>query len=180
MACDRHNLRMTGLHRQHGFSLIEALIFIVTLGVAAAAILGVFAQAGGDAGRLHSRFVAQRIAQSYLQEVMARPARCGSLTPGDGPGPEAGETRASPYDNVNDYQGYDSALAGGIRFPSGQAVDIDADGQADLSGYRLRIAVTPYAYAGVPAADGLLVSVSVRTPTGEDVRLNGLRLCYRS
>lgn len=165
---------------QSGASLLEAILFIVVLGVAGAAVVGVYAQAGRDGARLGARFEAQQIAHALMQEVLARPARCGSLTPADGFGPEAGETRASPYDNVNDYHGYDSQADGGLRFPSGPRLDIDGDGGDDLAGYRARVQVVATPFGGVPGPDSLRVTVSVTPPVGEPVVLDALRLCYRS
>lgn len=165
---------------QQGATLIEAILFIVILGVAGAALIGVYAQAGRNGALLSAQAEARHIAHALMQEVLARPARCGSLTPADGPGPEAGETRASPYDNVNDYHGYDSQAAGGLRFLSGEVVDADADGHNDLMAHRARISVTPQPFGGVPPQDGLRVTVTVTPPVGGPVVLEAWRFCYRT
>lgn len=157
---------------QIGATLIEALLFIVLVGIAGAAIVGVFGQAGRDAGALGTHFEAHRIAQAFLQEVLARPARCAAA--GEGWGPEAGETRAA-YDHVNDYHGYDVQ---GVRFPSSEAVDLDGDGVNDLRDYRVRITVTQPGLGGIPATDTLRVSVRVDHAAGETVQAEAWRFCY--
>ncbi len=163
---------------EQGYTLMEALVFIIILGIAATTLLAVYAFAGRNAGAQGAQFEARQIAYAFVQEALARPVRCGDATPGDAPGPEAGETRATPYDHVNDYDGFDSQSAGGIRFLSGQPVDAEADGNPDLQGYRVRISVVPYAIAPVPANDAWRVTVRVTPPVGAEVVMDAVRICY--
>jgi MSHA pilin protein MshD len=102
------------------------------------------------------------------------PANC----PGSGLGPEAGETRsvvgtATPFDNVSDYNGFDSVPVGGIRDLSGAPI-------AALAGYRAQICVTQQALGAIPATDALLVEVRVDGPAGTNtfVVLHGYRVRY--
>ncbi|MCX7672152.1 MAG: hypothetical protein N2Z63_00920 [Thiobacillaceae bacterium] len=172
-------MRPMGQPGERGATLIEAVIFMAIIGVAAAAIVGVYAQAGRAGAELATRFEAQQLAHALMQEVLARPARCGSLTPGEAFGPEPGETRATPFDHVNDYHGFDTGTAG-PRFLSGEMVDADGDGRNDLAGYRVRVSVRPLVYGGVPAVDSLRVTVTVTPPAGADVVLEALRFCHLS
>lgn len=166
--------------REQGFTLVEALLFMIILGIAATTLLAVYAFAGRSSANLGPQFEARQIAYALVQEVLARPLRCGSATPGDAPGPEAGETRATPFDNINDYHGFDSQSAGGVRFLSGQPVDVDADGNNDLQGHRAHIRVVPLAIAPVPASDAWRVTVSVTPPVGAEVVMDAVRFCYRT
>lgn len=163
-----------------GYTLVEALAFIVILSIAAASLLAVYAFASRGSTDLVPQFEARQIAQALIQEVLARPVRCGRSTPSDSPGPEPGETRATPYDNVDDYHGFDTQSAGGIRFLSGEPVDIDGDGNNDLQGYRAQIRVVPFTIAPVPLNDAWRVTVRVTPPVGGDVVMDAVRICYRS
>lgn len=169
---------IVGRQDQCGLTLIELLLFIVIVGVAATAMLTVFAGLGRSSASLLPEVQAQVLAAGMMQEILARPAFCGSSTPADGLGPEAGETRATPYNNANDYHGYDSDAAGGIAFMDGVPLDTDANGHADFAGYRVQVAIASATLPPVPAADTQQVTVTVTPPVGAPVRLDAVRLCY--
>jgi Tfp pilus assembly protein PilV len=96
-------------------------------------------------------------------------------------GPEPGETRYSattPFDNVNDYHGFDSntAVPSGIR-------NIDGTLIAGLAGYRATVSVTgqPLGTIGNDALgnpQSLLITVTVTGPGNTSVTLNGYRTRY--
>jgi MSHA pilin protein MshD len=93
-------------------------------------------------------------------------------------GPEAGETRygaASPFDNVSDYNGYDSNTEAppGIR-------DLNGTQIAGLGGYRAQVSVSAQGIDVVPAAEALLIRVTVDGPAGTNVQvvLDGYRVRY--
>lgn len=178
--CNRRAIR--------GLTLIELLIFIVVVGVAATAILAVMGSLTRQSAALLPEKQAQAVAAGLLDEILAQPytfcdpdapnaatataataAACGG-PPESGLGPEAGETRggATPFDNVNDYNGY----AGAVGFPDGSAV-------AGLPGYTVQVQVQGAgAIAGVPAAQTLRVIVTVSGPTGQLARQEGVRIRY--
>jgi MSHA pilin protein MshD len=170
------NLR-THISDQHGLTLIELLIFIVIVGIAATAILGVFGNLTRSSASMLPDKQAQAIAAGMMQEILARSAFCGSGTPADPSnpgGPEGAETRATPFNNVNDYNGFDSNPAG-ISFLDGTAL------AANLPGYRVQVAVNGNTtVAGVGGGDALHVIVRVTHPTGAEARLDGVRFCYAS
>lgn len=169
---------------QRGLSLVELLIFIILLGVAATAMLNVFGSLARNSASLLPDKQAQAIAASLLAEVMAQPftfcdpndgnaataaspAGCASLP--EATGPEAGETRGgvSPFDNVNDYAGFGPVA---VSFPDSSTV-------AGLGGYTMQVAVASAgAIAGVPAAETLRVTVTVTAPGGAITRLDGVRI----
>lgn len=96
-------------------------------------------------------------------------------------GPEPSETRYSttlPFDNVNDYHGFDSntAVPSGIR-------NIDGTLIAGLEGYRVTVSVTGQALGGIGNdANGnpqsLLIGVTVAGPGNTTVTLHGYRTRY--
>ena len=124
---------------ERGLTLIELLIFIVIVGIAATAILGVFGSLTRNSASLLPDKQAQAIAASMLEEVLAQPftfcdpndanastaasvAGCASpLLRENNLAPEAGELRggASPFDNVNDYNGFGPVA---VSFPDNSGV----------------------------------------------------------
>jgi MSHA pilin protein MshD len=163
---------------QSGLTLIELMVFIVIVGVAATAILGVFGNLTRASANLLPEKQAHAIAAGMMQEILARTPYCGTSTPadpGNPGGPEGGETRATPFNNVNDYQGFDSNVAGGVTFLDGTAL------AASLPGYRVRVTVngtTPVAGVGGASGDAMIVTVRATPPMGAEARLDGVRFCY--
>jgi len=113
--------------------------------------------------------------------VLKPGSSCGTLA--EAIGPEAGETRYSatlPFDNVNDYHGFDSNVAQsgltGIR-------NIDGTLIAGLEGYRATVSVAGQALGAIGNdANGnpqsLLITVTVTGPGNTTVTLNGYRTRY--
>ena len=171
-----------------GISLIELLVFIVVVGVAVTGVLSVYSQSARSSADPMVRKQAVAIAESLLEEVLAKPytycdpddanaetaassADC-ATTP-EIPGPEnASESRyadLTPFDNVNDYDGFSMA---GI-------VDLSGNAVAGLDGYSATIQVQPAgAFNGVPAGETLLVTVTVTGPGNHSVSLSGYRTRY--
>ncbi len=186
---------MCTLNRQSGLSLVEVIIFIVLVGVAIAGVLGVMNTVASHSSDPMVRKQAMAIAEALLEEVQLMPMTycdpddANVLTASSGAvcavaannqtasAPQAGETRYSlttPFDNVADYNGFDTSTAtpSGIR-------SINSDAALGLEGYRASVSVAPAALAGtgytVAAPNALLVTVSVTGPAGESVRLQAYR-----
>lgn len=191
--------------RQSGISLIELVMFVVIVGVAVAGVLSIFNIATQKSADPAARKQLQAIAEAMLQEVQLMPftycdpddanaATASAATVGgancattvEAIGQEAGETRynaASPFDNVNDYHGFDTATAA----PPGIA-DLSGNVIGGLAGYRAQVAVTAQALgpggSQVAANDGngqpqsLLIDVTVTSPRGETLSLSGYRTRY--
>ncbi|MFN0318434.1 MAG: type II secretion system protein [Burkholderiales bacterium] len=180
---------------QRGLSMVEVIIFIVLVGVAIAGVLGVMNTVVSRSSDPMVRKQAMAIAEAMLEEVQLMPMTycdpddANVLSAANGAGcasaannettsaPQAGETRyspATPFDNVADYNGFDTSTA----VPSGIR-DIGGTAMAGLDGYRAVVSVAPAALAGagytVAATNALLVTVSVTGPTGESVRLQAYR-----
>ena len=174
--------------RARGLSLIELVVFIVVLAVGVTGVALLFNQMTRSSVDPVVRKQALAIANSLLEEVELQPftycdpddpavrtatSAAACATP-EAIGPEAGETRyADPrFDNVNDYNGF--AMSGGIR-------DITNTAVPGLGGYSASVSVQPLTageLSGVPASEGLRITVSVSGPANVNVVLQGYRLRY--
>jgi MSHA pilin protein MshD len=174
---------------ERGLSLIELLVFIVVVGIAVTGVLSVFSLNARTSADPVVQKQALAIADSLLEEVLAKPytycdtddanvetasstAGCATMAE-TAMAPEAGETRYSnltPYDNVNDYNGF--AMTG-IVDPSGNAVP-------DLNGYTASVQVQtpPVPLTNIPAGETLFVTVTVTGPGNHSVTLSGYRTRY--
>ena len=173
--------------RERGFSLLEAVIFIVVLGIGIAGMAVLYNQLTLSSVDPLIRKQALAIANSLMEEIQLRaftycdpddplvftaasPAGCG--TP-EGIGVEGGETRyADPrFDNVSDYHGFSMA----------SIVDANNNPVAGLTGYSASVSVANAGGdfpGGIPADAALLVTVTVAGPGNVSVSLQGYRLRY--
>lgn len=171
-----------------GVTLVEVIMFIVIVGVAAGGILMVFANTSRASADPLIRKQALAIAESLIEEVRQMPftfcdpddANASTATGAfvgvngcaatvEAMGPEAGETRfapLTPFDNVNDYNGF--AMAGGI-------LDITGATIAGLGAYSAAVAVTPLVFGGIAATDAQQIIVTVTGPGNITVTLDGIR-----
>ena len=188
-------------NREHGLSLIELVVFIVIVALAVTGVLAALNVATrGSADPLIEK-QALAIAEALLEEVQLMPftycdpddpnaatatstAECtAGMSEDTLPlGPEAGETRTSatnPFDNVSDYNGYDTnaEVPPGIKDIGGAAI-------GGLASYRATITVAQQgipAFGGSPAippTDALLITVAVAGPGNTSVTLHGYRTRY--
>ena len=182
---ERFSARRSGCR---GVSLVEVIMFIVIVGIAAGGILMVFANTTRASADPLIRKQALAIAESLLEEIRLMPftfcdpddANASTATGAfvgaggcaaavEAMGPEAGETRyapLTPYDNVNDYNGL--AMAGGI-------LDITGATITGLDAYSVAVAVTPLAFGGIAAAEAQQITVTVTGPGNIAVTLDGVR-----
>lgn len=142
-----------------GFALVEAVIAITIVAIAATTILAQVSQANIQSGRSLVQAQAALLANGYLGEIAARPF--------DDPDGVDGEGTRRLFDDVDDYNGL---------------TDIGArDGNGNLipggNRFTTRVAVTrSSALPGVPAADTLLVTVTVTDPAGAAMTMTAVRL----
>lgn len=178
--------------RQHGLSLIELLVFIVVVGIAVTGVLQVYSSTSRTSADPMVRKQAMAVAESLLEEVLSKPytycdpddAQADTATGAFiGPtgcattteaaiGPEAGETRYSnttPFDNINDYNGFTMA---GIR-----GLDNVAIPGLGLYAATIRVQAAG-AFNGIPAGNTLLVTVTVTAPGNQNIVLSGYRTRY--
>jgi MSHA pilin protein MshD len=182
---NQHEIR--NLRRQdRGFSLVEAVVFIVVIGVGLAGAIMAISTATQDSVDPLIRKQALAIAEALLDEIESMPftycdptdanattaaSAAGCATLPEVMGPEPGETRYSvttPFNNVNDYNGF---TMNPIR-------DISNNAITGLGNYTAAVAVAPAGFGVVPAASGLLVAVTVTGPSNTTVRVEGYRAQY--
>ena len=201
--CTRKPLRRSpAVRNTHGLTLIELIIFILVVSIA---LLGVLLALNIGTQRSSDPLVRKQvlaIAEALLEEVelmpitlcdpndahvttatsntvnAADPTQCASLP--EAMGPEAGESRYSvgaPFDNVNDYDGFDTAAAvpPGVR-------DITGSPVPGHDAYRATVSVQPAALGNaafsVPANAAYTITISASGPGGESVTVEGRRARY--
>jgi len=150
--------------RQHGVSLIEAVLFIVVVSIALVVVLKAFDVANQGSANPVLRRQALAIAESLLDEISFKDF---ANPPGGFAGPYNAATR-SQFDDVMDYNGLSLA---GISTLSGAPL-------TGLSGYNARVAVAAAAFGMVPASAGYRISVTVTDPSGSQLVLDGYRANY--
>ncbi|WP_256659182.1 prepilin-type N-terminal cleavage/methylation domain-containing protein [Pseudomonas sp. A-1] len=152
------------MKRQCGMTLVELVIAIVIVGIAAAALYSAMASIGGRSADPMLRQQSLAVAEAYLEEILARDF----LDPASHAQCPAPPVARADFDNVCDYAGLDDAGAHG------------ADGApiAGLQGYRVRVAVAPQVFNGLSTAAALQVVVTVEAPDGQQLTLSGWRTCY--
>ena len=196
--------RCSSWHRVRGLSLVEVIVFIVVVGVAVAGVLAALNVSTRASADPMIQKQALAIAEAVLEEVQLMPFTycdpddpqaatalsagvganaCSAAASVENPGPEANppygpESRlgaTTPFDNVNDYNGF--SVGPGIVDMTGAAI-------AGLDGYTAAVSVASQAFAAfgggraIPAADVLLVTVTVTGPANTTAVLHGYRVRY--
>ena len=196
--------RFSSLRRAAGLSLVEVIVFIVVVGVAVAGVLAALNVSTRASADPVIQKQALAIAEAVLEEAQLMPftycdpddpqaatalnagigaTGCSAAASVENPGPEATppygpESRVSattPFDNVNDYNGF--SMGPGIIDLTGAAI-------AGLDGYTATVSVASQAlpaFGGgraIPAADALLITVTVTGPGNTTAVLHGYRVRY--
>jgi MSHA pilin protein MshD len=159
--------------RGRGVTLIEVLIFILIVSVALAAILNLLTLTVAHSGDPLVRRQSLAVGESLIQEIDSVPFAQNDPRTGaaEAIGPESGESRGSntaPFDDPRDYSGYSET---GITTPDGTPIP-------GLSSYSATASAAQQSVGNIPAADGLLVTVTVTGPSGEPMALSSFRALY--
>jgi MSHA pilin protein MshD len=145
--------------RQAGFTLIEAIVAIVVIGVALAGLLlAVNASVRGSADPVVQRQLLA-VAQQYMEEVQLQPWATAAN------GAPAGCARDT-FNDLLDYHGY-----------SGDVCAVDGTAIAALAGTTVNISVADGTLGGVAAARRITVTVA---RGGQSVTLTGWRTDHAS
>jgi MSHA pilin protein MshD len=144
--------------RESGATLIELIIAIVVISIAASAVLGVLSSTVGRSADAMVLSQAVSIAEAYLEEISLK-----SFADPDG---VDGEAMRASFDDVDDYNGLVDL---GARDQFGTAL-------APLSQYTVTVTVgATTALAGVPGVDAERIDVRVSYPGNGIVALTGYK-----
>jgi len=153
------------MRRQSAFTLIEIIVTIVVISIAATALIGVFANTVRGSADPVIQQQATTIAEAYLEEIMLRAF---NDPQGGETGNDEGEAGRADYDDVKDYR----SLA------AGPAADQFGNPVAALAAYTVTVTITNTALDVVPAADSLQVDIDVAHPAIGNITLSGFRTRY--
>lgn len=145
---------------QHGFTLVELVIFIVMVSAGLAGILSVMNTVVKSSADPMVRKQTTAIAESLLEEILLK----SYSNPPDG---YSGTSRAE-FDDVGDYDGYSTSA--GIVDQAGAPV-------AGLAGYNVSPATTVVSSSDLNGLAAKKITVSVTGPGGA-VSLSGYRSNY--
>jgi len=144
--------------QQQGVTLVELLVSIVIVSIAASGVLGVLSMTTAASADPMIRHQAAAIAEAYLEEIMLKP-----IADPDGVDGEAART---DYDDLDDYNGLADI---GARDQFGAPI-------AGLGNYNVAVAVSPSAaLPGVPLADALRIDVVVTNGVDINFTLSSYR-----
>ena len=149
------------MRAQRGVTLIELVVAITIVAVAAVAILGALSFITSRGADTMIRQQAVAIADAYLEEILLQPvaAPSGAATP----------TSRASFNDVDEYNGL---------------VDVGAYDQfgnalPSLAAYTVSVAVVQTsALPGISAANARRIDVTVTGPAGISVLLSGYRTNY--
>ena len=146
------------IDRERGVTMIELIVSIVVIAIAASAVLGVLSRTVGRSADAMALSQAVSIAESYLEEI--------TLKPFDDPDGVDGETSRADFDDVDDYDGLVDA---GARDQFGNSL-------APLAQYTVAVTVaSSAALSGVPGADTRRIDVVVTYAPSVRVALSGYK-----
>ncbi len=153
------------MRRQNAFTLIELIVTIVVIGIAATALMSVFTNMSRGSADPVIQQQATTIAEAYLEEILLRSF---DDPQGSESGTTEGEAGRAEYDDVKDYRGL------GV----GAAADQLGNPIAALAAYTVTVSVTNASLNGIAAADSLRIDVSVSHAAIAPVLLSGYRTDY--
>lgn len=151
--------------RYSGFTLLEIIVTLVVVGIAATTLMSVFSSTVRTSADPMIQQQAVSIAEAYMEEIslMAFEDPQG----GETGGAEAGESRPT-YDDVRDYNG----------LIDNGAVDQNGNLITGLEGYTISVSVSGNALNGIAASDSLLISITVNHAVIGNLVLSGYRVNY--
>ena len=156
---------------QNGFSLVEAIMFIVIVSVALVGVLLVMNLATQHSADPLIRKQAIVVAESLLEEITQQ----NFSNPSWGFSGAATQANRALFDDIGDYNGF--ATTGIFPIDGGSAIP-------ELAGYNAAVSVADTtlgpAGAQIPAGSVKLISVTITGPDNVPVVLSGYRSAYGS
>lgn len=169
--------------RQVAFTLLEVLITVIVIGIAASAIIGVFMTTVKSSADPLIRQQAIAIAEAYMEEIQLKqfcedpappmldpPPKSPPGCPSETGGSEASETRS----NYNDVQDYASLPADKlVRDQNGSLIP-------GLSDYRVTVEISAAELGSITQSSGnaLRIDISVDHPAIDPITLSAFRTNY--
>jgi prepilin-type N-terminal cleavage/methylation domain-containing protein len=98
------NGRTHYLTDNQGFTLVEAMMAVMVLGIAAASLLLPFIKGAALQSEGINRTLAASLASDLMEQILRLPFH--DPDGGLSLGPESGENTPSEFDNIDDYDGY--------------------------------------------------------------------------
>jgi MSHA pilin protein MshD len=144
---------------QRGVTLIELVVSITIIAIAAAVVMGTLAMSTTSSAQMMNRNQAALIANSYLQEALSRSFITGP-----------GSTRA----NFDDVQDYNNLTDVGVRDHWNPITPI-----AGLTVYTISIKALPTALGGLTAANSVLVTVTVTDQDNQTYTISSYRTSHQ-
>ena len=142
--------------RYSGFTLLEIIVTLVVISIAATALMSVFSSTVRTSADPMIQQQAISIAEAYMEEILLKDFA---------PGP--GATRAT-FDDVQDYNGLTD---NGARDHNNNLI-------AGLGAYTIAVAVTGATLNGIAAIDSLRIDITVSHTVIGDLLLSGYRVAY--
>ncbi|WP_231975262.1 type IV pilus modification PilV family protein [Geopseudomonas guangdongensis] len=144
-------------------TLVELVIAIVIVGIAAAALYSAMAAITARSADPMLRQQSLMIAEAYLEEILAKPY--------DEADPPAGCTNSERrcFNDVRDYHSHGEFQA--PQDVAGEAID-------KLASYGVKIEVSELQKPAFNGEAALRIDVTVRDPQGQTLTLTGWRTCY--
>lgn len=168
--CTSRGLRA---QRDRGFSLVEAIVFVVIVATALAGVLGVMSTTTQRSADPLVRKQAIAVAESLLEEISLHDFN----NPVGGFSDAPIQANRQSFDDIGDYNGF--TLPGGI-YP----IDDNVTPIFGLTGYSVAVTVANAdlgpATSLIPSASGnaKLITVTVNGPDGVSVVIAGYRTAY--
>jgi MSHA pilin protein MshD len=150
------------MRRQSAFTLIEVIVTIVVLAVAASALLGVFTSMVRGSADPVIQQQAITVAEAYMEEILRK--SYGDPLVAETGGKEAGEDRAS----FNDVQDYNALQDNKVRDQNDALI-------APLDAYSVTVNVNAAVLGGVNA---MQIDVTVSHPVTGSILLSAFRTQY--
>ncbi len=156
------------MRRDDGFTLIELVVTLVVLAIAATALLSVFTSTVRGSADPVIQQQATTIAEAYVEEILLQ-AFADPTDPEQGAAStEAGEISRALFDDVQDYN----------HLGTTQVRDQNDNPIAALAAYSVTVSVTGAALNTVPAADSMRIRVTVSHPAIAPIALVAYRTNY--
>jgi MSHA pilin protein MshD len=162
-------MKPPGRSAQQGMTLVELVMTIVIIGIAAAALFSAMAAITGHSADPMLRQQSLAIAEAYMEEItlQAFPTSTSCAASNNGAG-------RGNFDDVCDYNGL---FYGGAQSLAPRNA-VSSTPLVGLTAYQVAVQVSAQALNGIASANALRITVNVTDPAGQALTLTGYRTRY--